>query len=648
MKRATVIVLGLVALIVGGITAAILLVPLDAYRGPLERTASSALGREVKIAGPMRLAIYPEIGLSLSDVSIANMPGGRAPQMVTVGRVLVGARVMPLLSHKLEVTEVRLDRPAIHLEIGKNGNANWRFDKDASGKTARDGGGKAAAAGGLAAISVNRFLIEDGTLTYYSVDTGKEQAVRDISVTIEVPPVPANRRQPISIDGALTYNNEKLQIAGAIGDLASLMNARSTAMNFSIASNIINAEFNGTLMTDGLSGALKLGAHSVRSLAAWAGHPLPPGNGLGLLALEGQVAIANGDYSLSHTHLAFDAMNIEGDITVSTREPVLYVSGGVTVDRLDVRPYLAPGSGQEATMAAKKASGTEDAPFALGGLKAVNADLTLVVGGLVLPDFKLDHALLKTSLHDGVLKADMTHIAAYGGTGTSSLTVDGSGAVPNLHQTLDLSGLRVQPFLNDLIGVNRIQSTGAVHYEINSRGATTKAIARSLQGRGDIRFSNGTIRGTDLAAVSRVLQSVVTAQVFSGAVGDNAKTDFGQMGGTFTIKDGVLHTNDLKLDNAAFVMAGRGDVDFAAHTLEFHLDPRAKKGIPGIKLVDIGVPFFVKGPWDHPSYGPDAGALPKAILNKLEHEASSPLDALTGKSGVSLKSLFGGGAKQAK
>ena len=108
------------------------------------------------------------------------------------------------------------------------------------------------------------------------------------------------------------------------------------------------------------------------------------------------------------------------------------------------------------------------------------------------------------------------------------------------------------------------------------------------------------------------MQSVVTAQVLTGAVGPNAKTPFGQMGGTFTVKDGVLHTTDLKLDERRGGLNGQGNVDLGAETVDFRFEPVAKRGIPGLKLVDIGIPFLVKGPWTKPSYGPDPARLGKS------------------------------------
>jgi AsmA protein len=87
------------------------LIPLNMYRGPLERAASAALSREVKINGSLHLTVYPEIGLSLSNVTIANLPGARDAEMMAVDNLVVGARLMPLISGRLEVTGIGLQKP---------------------------------------------------------------------------------------------------------------------------------------------------------------------------------------------------------------------------------------------------------------------------------------------------------------------------------------------------------------------------------------------------------------------------------------------------------------------------------------------------------------------------------------------------------
>ena len=637
MKTRHIVILGAVG--AGAALVAVpFLIPLDTYRAPIERAASSALGREVHIRGSLGLSVYPQIGISLGDVSIANAPGARHPQMVEVESVVVGAKLMPLLSRRLEITEVTLQNPVIHLEVSRNGTSNWQLGNSNQAKPGETNSR-------IASVGVGRLSVEGGQVTYDDAASGTSQAIKDVSLTLAIPLTRAtNVRVPLVFNGGLTYNNQPLKLSGQLENFDAFMRAQPTQARLTVGSNIINAEFNGTLGADGtISGPLKLGAHSVRSLAAWLGHPLPAGNGFGLMALEGQFVAADGVYSLRQAQIRFDSMSMNASLSFDTKPAVMAIKGNVTLDRLDLNPYLAPGTETDTVEAAKaaKAAANPDAPLSLGGLKAVDADVTMVVGQMLLPGFKLDHGVVDATLKGGVLKADLRNLSLYGGSGRGSLTVDGSGDTPSIRSTLDLAGLKVQPFLNELMEVNNVTGTGTVRFDVAGRGKTQAQLVKALGGKGELRFTEGNIVGVDLGAIARVMQSVVTAQVLTGAVGANAKTPFGQMGGSFTVKDGVLHTNDLKLTSDVVEMNGQGDVDLAAQTVDFRFEPVAKRGIPGLKLVDIGIPFLVKGPWAKPSYGPDPRGIAKAVVNKLGQGAMAPADLVKDPAGA-LKSLFGG------
>src|SRR5688500_4835847 len=73
------------------------LIPLGAYRGQIETMASRAAGREVTIAGPLSLTFRPEFGVSARNVTVANVAGGRAPHLLTLDALVVGAKFWPLV-----------------------------------------------------------------------------------------------------------------------------------------------------------------------------------------------------------------------------------------------------------------------------------------------------------------------------------------------------------------------------------------------------------------------------------------------------------------------------------------------------------------------------------------------------------------------
>jgi AsmA protein len=642
MTTRTRIIIGASVLLVAGLLAVPFLLPLDTYRGPIETAATKALGRSVHIKGPMHLTVYPEIGVSLSDVSIANAAGARDADMASVKNMVIGAKVMPLFSGRLEVTSLVLGEPVIHLETKTDGSANWHFDTQNARPTADQRNQGTA----LNRIGFSEIRINDGSITYYDAASKKAQLFDKVSLDLSVPAAGiAGVQQPLVLNGSFDHNGETLKINGRLDNFNNMLRAQPATARLSIASKIVNAEFTGTIGTTGnISGALKLGARSVRSFAAWMGSPMQPGNGFGLIALEGQFAGHDGVYGLSHTHLAFDSMNLNGDVSLDTNPDVPVLKGHLSIDRLDINPYLAPGASDDSVKAGKAKKADSGAPLSLGGLKSVNADLTLVVGELVTPDLKLDHALVKASLKSGVLTADMSNISAYGGSGKADFVIDASGPEPKFRQSLDMTGLKIQPFLDQLMGVKDITATGSVRMEFAGHGNRTDEIVKNLSGKGEIRFKDGYISGVDLGEVARVLESIVTAKVLTNAVSDDAKTSFGDMGGTFVVKNGVLHTDDLALTNPTVEIKGHGDVDLAAKRLDIHFEPHAKKGLPGLNLVDVGVPFTVKGPWNKPDYIPDVVGLTKNFARKLGDDVTSPIDVLT-KPGLSLKSIFGTGKK---
>lgn len=610
--------------------AAPFLLPVNLWRGPIERAASNALGRDVHIAGPIHLSIYPDIGLRLSGVSVANPPGAHDPVMVSAKSVVVGAQIMPLLSGKLEVTELTLQDARIDLESGDTGAPNWSFGEEPEA-------GRKADAAALNRIGFAHINLRHSDVVWRDTRDGKSALFRDVSLSLDMPDTSApTLALPLAVNGSLTYNGERLNLAGQLDNFGAVVDGRSTSAKLSVSSNIINAEFQGMISRSNLSGALKLGAHSVRSFAAWLGNPLPQGNGFGLVALEGTFASRDGVYTLSHAHLAFDSMNVNGDLTIDTRPKRLTIRGDATVDRVDVNPYLAPGASDDTVVAQRARRANPDAPLALSGLRSVDADLTLALGGLVLPHMKLDQAIVKANLTDGLLNAQMKSVTVFGGSGKASLVVDARGDEPVFHQTLEVSGVKTQPFLTELAGVKKIAGTGAVRFEISSHGNSPRDIVRHLAGKGDINVANGSVAGADLAAVAHLLETVLSGDIPTGAVGDDAQTPFRSLSADFLVENGVMHSRNMRLMNPAVEIDGRGDVDLADQQLELHFNPRPA---PGMRNSGIGIPFYVKGTWEKPRFGADSGAVTKTLLKRVG-TTGNVLDLLT-RPGLSLKSVFG-------
>ena len=590
-------------------------VPTGTYRDRIESAAAHATGRVLRIEGPLRLMLFPQFGLKAEKVTLANMPGGHATAMVSVGDIRLALHFLPLLTGRVELAQIELDHPAIELEVNAEGRSNWNLAK-----------GKRAGAGGSsvtlpANTEFSGIKVSDGSISYTNDKTGTHRAVDHVNAIVAI----TRLDHPFVVDGNLTQNGHRIDFDVKIATLQTLLGDGTTALDLSLTSDMMQAGFKGVLGRDGaLVGTLKFDTASLRGVIGWLGDGLQPGGGLGRTSLESHIASKDKVTTLSAVRLLLDYSNMTGTLAIDTHGKVPSLTGALSVDRLDLNPYLAAGgksaSGQPA---AKAETGWSRTPINLALLKKADARLSLEVGALRLRNLRLGKTVASVTLADGVLTARLDPITLYGGTGRAELDVDGRGNVPTFRNSLKFERVALWPFLDDTLGVRRIEGTGSLILDVAARGTSADAVMRTLSGKGSLTCSHGRIRGVDLGAIARTIQSVL-----GGATGTSANTDFFDMSGTFVIANGVLTNSDFRLAGPLLSMTGVGAVDLGGRSIDFRLVPKATA-----RGVSIGIPFRVKGSWDHVHYAPELSGVMNGVLQNLENGRAP------------FKDLFGGGNK---
>ena len=130
MKRAwtilTVIAVLLVAVVVAGV-AVLTSMDFNEYRGLIAEQVKAATGRDLTIAGDLRLDISLTPAVAVEGVTFANAPWGSRPEMVTLRRLEVEVELLPLLTGDVRVTRVVLIGLDALLETDAKGRGNWAF-----------------------------------------------------------------------------------------------------------------------------------------------------------------------------------------------------------------------------------------------------------------------------------------------------------------------------------------------------------------------------------------------------------------------------------------------------------------------------------------------------------------------------------------
>ena len=93
MKKLLIGLVAVVVLIVVVAVAVPFFVPVDAWRDQVITYVKAATGRDLKIAGPVKLTILPVLGIQASQVSFSNPPGASAPDMVQLGKLELALKI---------------------------------------------------------------------------------------------------------------------------------------------------------------------------------------------------------------------------------------------------------------------------------------------------------------------------------------------------------------------------------------------------------------------------------------------------------------------------------------------------------------------------------------------------------------------------
>jgi AsmA protein len=624
------------AVLVAGLAAAPFLLPAGLYKAQIEQSVSRATGRTFSIAGPVRFTLFPVLGMTAGDVTLANPPGWQGPPLASAKTLRIGVSLMPLFSHRLDITEAVLEEPRIVLAVGKDGRANWTFFHGGAPST-----GKKAPNSPSFTSSFSGLRIESGSLSYVNARTNSAFAIDKLDATVDFRALD----KPVGLHGAFDFRGQRAAFDATTPAPRAPLSDQPAKIALALRAPLLAASFDGSAAPNGaLAGAVKLDAADLRAAAAWLNLKLPATGGFARFSLSSRVQGDNRTAQLSDMMLKLDGATITGKLGFDRRGPVPMVSGALVIDRLDVDPYIAAPRAKGAPPKQQPPRHSEawsHDRIKLDALHEFDADLSIDTGALKIRNLMLGRTHMALSLKDGDLHAQMGPMALYGGSGDAQLEVDARAPEPRLHNVAQFQNVALAPFLSDTIGVKQIEGIGTVTLDVSSHGANADAIMRALSGQGAIDLRDGKLTGVKMDVVSRAIQAVL-----NGAEGPGAFTDYSSMTGSFTVTNGVLASNDFQLTGPLIQASGTGNVDLGNREIDFRITPAIAK---------FGVPFHIKGPWTHVHYTADLAGLVSGVLSNLA-SGKAPFKGLFGSSskppdngpkkkhksaGNALKNMFG-------
>ncbi len=403
---------------------------------------------------------------------------------------------------------------------------------------------------------------------------------------------------PLAVSGTMTWNGENVGFATSIA-LVDFLSGKPGAVAVNVKSRPVDAKFSGIVGSDGSAkGKAVVQAGSLSGLLRWVGQD--PGTPFGRFSYSGTVVVAGKKVALDNARIALDDMEATGSATISTAGKTT-IRAALSVNTLDFAKLTGGGADS-----GKSSSATSPGAIDLSVLRQLDADIRLDATRIGYGDIKAGPATASLTVRDGIARLAAPEAGFYGGKATVNVIANGAGNTPAINLETRLENVAALPFFADAAGFTRIEGTLNGGVAVKGSGANTDDLARSLGGTAQVVFSDGALRGIDVAKLVNNLQSLI-----KGGYEENAedRTEFTELSVSFAIENGVAQTEDLKLLGPLVRMDGSGSLDLAARSIDMRLNPRVVGSLDGqggeFDAAGLGMPVVVRGPLAKPRIYPD-------------------------------------------
>lgn len=586
--------------------AGVLLIPSERLAALAAAQVREATGRELIVAGEIRPALWPHVGLHAQGVALSGPDWAEHGDTLAARSVTVGLDPRRLIRGEMVVATLVVEGAALTLERREDGVGSWGVgDAPAAGAAAR----------ALPPLSVPRAVLRDATLLWADHAAGTVLSLASLDLEARLPEI-AGRAE---VDLSALLDGHPVSLSGAVSDLGALLDGAPAAVEASLRSRGTAAEVAGRLVLEGpaFEGDVALETtDALASLAALGVAPpvLPEGFGADRASVEARATLtAAGTLHLREAVVALDDHVLSGGVDVDPNAPDRpMIAATLSAPALDLRPLMAGGARPS------DARGWPTDPIDVSGLFAADARVSLATGPVRLPDLTVDALRAEVTLERGRAVVALSPARLHGGTATGEVVINGRGGL-SARATLALRGVETASLLGEAAGADRLGATADADVSLLGAGDDVAALMRSLDGTAALRLGQGRFAGLDALGTIRTLDL--------GHVGPGHATAFDEVSASFAIEDGVARSTDLAMRAPLIDLAGRGAVDLGRRTLDWRLTPTLKAA----EDATLAVPLLIDGAWDAPRVRPDLETIARRELaqerERLEAEAKREIEA---------------------
>jgi uncharacterized protein involved in outer membrane biogenesis len=569
----------------------------DWFRGPLARYLSARTGREVQIEG--HLQVHPfswRPWAQVGGVRIGNpkwLGGGRA-DVADLGQTTIQAKLIPLLTGRLELPLVDIEQPTLTLYADKSGRNNWTFGKP-SGQGAK-------------LPLIQHFVLNQGKVRLEDV----QRRLRFVGTVTTTENAGRFSAQAFHLEGAGALNAAPFVARVVGGPLVHVQRDRPYPFDMDVHAGATHIVAHGQVTKPFDLGHLTTVATvtgpDLADLYLLTGVVLP---NTPAYSLHGDVVRDGTTYKVTHFAGRVGRSDLSGVLTLEKQHDRRFLKGDLrsrTLDMTDLGALFGgPQAGKSPTeetaaSRAKAATGhiLPDAPLDVGRVRSMDADVRYraqsVIASKRLP---LRAVGLHLTLDQGVLNLNPVTFTMPHGVVGGHVRLDARGPVPISRVDFQVSNMRIEDVVPRFQGASPIDGPLQARAALTGAGDTVHKAAASSNGRVMVAIPGGTMR----KSLAEMMGVNVVPGLFELLSKDPKQTPVRCAVVDFNVSHGVMSVRRFVLDTGVVLADGSGTVNLGSETMNLKVQGHTKKP----RLVRVIAPFDVTGSLNRPRMKIEAG-----------------------------------------
>ena len=599
---------GILATLVVLVVLAAILLPVflnpNNYRQDITDLVHKETGFYLNINGEIGWSVFPWVGLDIKDITVDDT---NKQKLASLNNAAVSVKLLPLLSKKIQISDIKLDGVDIDLVVAKNGTPNWlpavkpakaapaaSQPSDAStDSTKYEFSLKDLSVAGVAASGINvsyrdeqsgqAFAIENAQLHTGTFAFGKPfelTASADIvgqNTALKAPVMKAkiafttlmnsspeqNTYTVDELDLTVTplgvKNPAKIELKGNLGLKESVLTGKIALAPFDLAAAMgqLNIELPALAGGDAVLRKVSIGTD--------------------IEAKENSIALTDmfatidqnelkGSFSITNLKEMATRFNLTGNNIVA--DPYLPVADS-TVANAPASAATAPASSKSAPVA----TGTEPVIIPVKILQTLNIHGDAVLESLTIKGFLFQKPTLAIAAEGGNVRLTKLDAGFYQGKISASAAVNVAGELatnPQISANAGINGISIPAMAARIQALKDITGEADANVKVLGHGLTQSQIISGLNGTVDFKVVDGALLGVNLNQI--LCSMIATVRKEESTRTDwPAETAFTNLSGTARIVNGVIYNNDLTAALATINVKGDGDVNLVDQHIDYHL-----------------------------------------------------------------------------